>query len=116
VPALDLRQGLGVGIVVVGGQRPLADDEQAPLPPARKLGDEVGGAHELDVDLQLLLEPREGPEERVLLGNHEDVGVDRRVAPPEQDGGGPSSEVEGRLLLGLPAERAQEAPQALGVG
>ena len=54
-----------------------------------QLRDEMRGAHDLHVELQLLLESGQGPVERVLLGNEQDVGVDRALAPAEQDGGRP---------------------------
>jgi hypothetical protein len=73
----------------------LAGDEDASLPPAGQLGNEVCRARDLDVDLKLFFQARQGPEERVPLGHDQDVGIDRRVSPTDQHGGGPSRQVEG---------------------
>lgn len=51
VPALDLRERLGVEVVVIEGEAALPRDEGAALLPARDGGDELVRRRELDVDL-----------------------------------------------------------------
>ena len=48
--------------------------------------DEVGWGGELDVDGELLLDPRQGSQDVVLLGLEPDVDVQGRGAPAKQDG------------------------------
>lgn len=57
VPTLNLRERLRVEVVVVEREAALASDEDAPLLPAGKLGDELVRSRELDIDFELLLEP-----------------------------------------------------------
>jgi hypothetical protein len=61
VVALELREGLRVGIEVVEGEPPPALGEQAARLPAGGQGNEVGGRGELDVDRELLLQARDRP-------------------------------------------------------
>jgi hypothetical protein len=74
------------------------------------------GAHDLHIELELLLESRQGPVERVLLGNEQEFRVDRALAPAEQDGGRPPGQVDVAIGFGLPSERIQEASEPLGIG
>ena len=84
--------------------------------PPRQLRDEVSGTCDLHVQLQLLLEAWQRPEEGVPLGNDQDVDVDRALAPAEQDGGRATGEIHGCLGVGLLAELLQEAPDPVGIG
>jgi len=54
MPALDLRERLGVEVVVVEGETALPGDESAPHLPAGKLGDELIWSSQLNVELELL--------------------------------------------------------------
>jgi hypothetical protein len=55
------------------------------------------GAYDFDVELQLVLESREGSIERILLGDEQDIGIDCAFSPAKQDRGGAAREVDGYL-------------------
>src|SRR5574341_312926 len=73
VASLHLGERLGVRVKMVKGKAPDALDEWTPVLPARRHRNEVGRTRQLDIELQLLLEPGDGPEQRVLLRNQLDV-------------------------------------------
>ena len=87
------------------------------LPQAGR-GDEAPVEHrrgELDVHLQLFLEPREGTEDFVPLGLELQVDVDRAGSPSVEKGRRASGQVEGRLGPRGRAERPKEGAEAPGV-
>src|SRR5262245_21244494 len=57
VPALELRERLRTGIVVVEGEMPLGRDEERTAFPAGRYRDEVGRGRQLDVHAKVVLDP-----------------------------------------------------------
>jgi hypothetical protein len=51
-----------------------------------------------------------------VLGHDQDVGVDRALAPTEQDGGGSPGQIDGCVGLCFPRQLSQEASKAPGIG
>ena len=115
VGSLELPEGLRVGIDVVEAQPALAGDEHAPSLPARGNGDEVIGRRELDVDVDLLLDVLDRPQEVIGLPDEPDVYIDRRAAPAEEDGGRTAGEVAGAVDIGCGSELTHEARDPFGV-
>jgi len=89
---------------------------QATALPAGRHGDEVGRRSELDVDGELILDPRESPQEPVALGNEPEIDVDSGRAPAEENGRRAARQVRSAFRIGLGAEDAHEAADPLGVG
>ena len=52
VASLDFCEDLGVGVVVVEVELPVARDKGAALLPAREFGDEEVGTGEFDIDIE----------------------------------------------------------------
>lgn len=98
------------------GELPLAPGGKAPLLPASGDGDEAERRGQLHVDAKLVLEPLDGPEERLCLRLQANVDVDGGGSPAEEDSGGAAGQVAERVDVGGTAESLQEAPDALGVG
>jgi hypothetical protein len=87
----------------------------SPLP-ASGHRDEVVRRGELDIDLEVLLDALDRPQEDVPLGNEPDVHVDRRRSLADKDGRGTTREVAAAIGVGMMAERAHESPDAIPVG
>jgi hypothetical protein len=115
VVALELRESLRVGIEVGEDELPSSLGRQAPFLPADGQWNEVVGRSELDVDLEFVLEARDGAQDGVLVGNEFQVDVDGRLPPAEQYGGRSARQVTDPLLVGRGVERGQQALDALTV-
>lgn len=107
VVALELRERLRVGIEVGEDELPSSLGRQASLLPAGGQWNEVVGRGELDVDLEFVLEARDGAQDGVLVGNEFQVDVDRRSPPAEQYGGCSARQVADPLLFCRGVERGQ---------
>ncbi len=106
--ALELRERLGIEVVVIEGNFPLADDEPAAVPPSGELGNEVRGRGELDVHRELFFQARDGPIENVIFRNHLDVEADGAGAPAEENRGDATGEVDTGFDLGFGSESPDE--------
>src|SRR5436305_5058608 len=115
MPALDLRECLGVEVVVIEGEAALAGDEGAALLPTRERGDELVRRRQLDVDLELLLDPGESAENAVGFRVHLDIDVDRAGSPSQENRRGSAREVETQVALRLAPELPHEAADAFRV-
>jgi hypothetical protein len=115
VAALDLGQSLGVEVIVVGPELPELFDEATAVFPAGNLRDEVGGASELDVDPQRLLEVGQRLKQAILVRNEENVHVDRAVAPTAEHGRGVTGQIDSYVAAGRISQRLQQRPDAGGV-
>jgi hypothetical protein len=105
--ALEFRKSLRVGIEMGEDELPSALGKQAPVLPAGGQWNEVAGGSELDVDLELVLEARDGPQGGVLVGNEFQVDIDGRSPPAEQYGGRSARQVADPFLVGRRVERGQ---------
>jgi hypothetical protein len=116
VATLDFGERLCVQIEMVECERAFARKERTTLRPPRVDGDEIRGGRELHVQRQLLLEPRDGPEESVVLGHELHVHIDRRGAPPVEHSGRAAREVHARRVPRRVGEGRHESMDAIGVG
>jgi hypothetical protein len=116
VVTLELRERLRVGVEVAERKPLTAVDERASFLPSARKRDEVARERELDVDLQLVLEPRDRSQDRVLIGYELEVDVDRRCAPAGEDSGRPADQVADAVLLRGGVERSQQTLDPLPVG
>jgi hypothetical protein len=107
VVALELRESLRIGIEVGEDELPSSLGRQAPFLPAGGQWNEVVGRSELDVDLEFVLEARDGTQDRVLVGNEFQVDVDRRSPPAEQYSGRSARQIANPLLVGRGVEGGQ---------
>jgi hypothetical protein len=78
-------------------------------------GMKSAGDRQLDVHLELFLQPRHGAEEAIRFRDDRDVGVDRARSPAQQHRGRTAGEVDAGVDLGLAAELGHEAVEALPV-
>ena len=67
------------------------------------------------MDLELLLEGRDDPQDAFVFRDQLQVYVDDRGAPAEEDCGGSSRDVGAHRGLGFPAEGAHEAADPVRV-
>jgi hypothetical protein len=84
-------------------------------PTTRDRGDELVGSGKLDVELELLLDPRQSPEEPVRFGLYLDVHVDGARSPAKEDRRGAASEVEAYVTIRFPSQFPHEALNALRI-
>ena len=78
--------------------------------------DEVPGRRQLHVYLQVVLDRRQGPQHRVLVGTELDVHGDRRLQPTEEHGRAATDEVARTFARRGRAARLHEPLDALRVG
>jgi hypothetical protein len=100
---------------VVVAESTFVRDVRAAILPARLDGYEVGRRRELHVDPELVLQLLDSPQKRVRLGDEEDVDVDRRLPPAEENRGRSTREVTRAVRAGRLAESAHESTNAVGV-
>jgi hypothetical protein len=74
----------------------LLEDIRAALAPTGQLGDEVGWRHQLDVDVEIVLDTRDPAQQFVVFGLEPKVDVDSRGAPAFDHGGRTTCQVERR--------------------
>ena len=110
VAALQLRQGLGVEIVVVEIDGAVPRDPRAPSPPARHLGEKLVRGGEFDIEVQVVFEGRDGLERAVRFGVELEVDIYRRCPPAVEDGGRPTDEVDAARTVRSPTEAPHELP------
>ncbi len=114
--AFHLCQRLRVQVEMEKRNSSFGCDERAAGLPAWRHWDEVGRRCQLDVDPQLFFQPGERPQQVIQFRLQTQIDIDRAAAPARQDGGDPSREVDAYLGVGLAAEGAHEAADAIGVG
>jgi hypothetical protein len=79
VTPLQLGEALGVRVEVGRGDPALLGDKQAAFLPPRRDRDEVQGGGELHVDLELLLEARDDPQDSFVFGVREERVLEKPV-------------------------------------
>src|SRR6188474_1323222 len=85
----------------------LADERASFLPPVGHR-DEIGGRCQLDVEIQLLLEPWNLAQQLVLIGNQLDVDVDGGCSPAMENRSCAAGEINPALVRGDSAKRTHE--------
>jgi len=98
---LDFGKRLCIEVVVVEGEFALPGDVYGVVLPAGKLGNEIGGGGQLDVDLKGLLQAGQGAEQSVTLGKETNIDVDGGLTPSEENSGGAAGEVKTAVGLRL---------------
>jgi hypothetical protein len=116
VAALSLGESLGDRIEVVEGDFALPADQGASILPSLGEGNEVGGRRELDVEVQLLLEPGYLAQDLVAVGHELDVHVDGGRSPAVENRGRSAREIDAALHLGGSPQLAHELLYASRVG
>jgi hypothetical protein len=116
MPALCLRQRLGNRVEVVEREFALPADQRAPILPSSRQRDEVGRGCELDVEVQLLLEPRYLAQDLISIWDQLDVDVDGRIPPAIENRGCTTGEIDAAVQIDGSSQFAHELLDARGVG
>ena len=74
------------------------------------------GRRELDIELELFLQPRNRAEDRILLGDDPDVHVDRAGAPAVENGRYAAREIDAAVDRRGLADGPHELADPIGVG
>ncbi len=113
--SFEFGQNLGIKIKVQKIGPSMSRNKASPLLPSFRNRNEIQRRGKFDVDMQPVLEGRDGTVQAVPLRHHLEINVNRAFAPPEQDRRSSPGQINPYRLGGLLTQRPQEGVNSLSI-